>query len=338
LIPPGLGGITPDLDAALLLDSLSDAVLVVDTAGRIVWANRAAVTLFCYPAGELLGAAVETLVPDELGPSHAELRQAYQAHPSARPMGPDRRLEAITADGDRLVVEISLSPFELSTGPVVLAVVRDVGEWARAEVELRESVEHRRLLEDRERIARDLHDTVIQRLFATGMSLQAVIADAEPPPVMARISQAIDELDVTIREIREVIFALHHDQSNRPSEQMRLLVESMEIPLGFRPGLVGADALDALDRRIVEHVFPVVREALSNVARHAEATEAQVVVHTDGELRVVVTDNGIGVGPEQDRPRGTGLVSLGRRAALYGGALTVRSASPGTMLEWWVPI
>jgi signal transduction histidine kinase len=200
--------------------------------------------------------------------------------------------------------------------------------------------------QDRDRIARDLHDLVIQRLYATGMSLQGTMPMISRPEVADRVSRAVDAMDETIREIRGAIFALQardDEAQEDPRADIVQLVEEMTAMLGFTPSLRLGPGLRTLDNeRLSEQALIVLREALSNMARHAAATRADVVMDIDAEgfLTVTVTDNGTGI------PAGTrrsGLRNLARRAEDQGGELRLSAAEPGaprpgTRLEWRVPV
>lgn len=192
------------------------------------------------------------------------------------------------------------------------------------------------LLEDRDRIARDMHDHVIQRLFATGLSLQAASHLAVHPAVRARVNDAVDDLDRAIKDIRHAIFALHDVGSATARQAVESLVADLTGPLGFRPEVGIEGPVDRLPADVVTDMLAVVREGLSNVARHASADRASVGVDCDGELVVRVRDNGCGMPPGARR---SGLQNLERRARARGGALTVRAIGPaGTELEWRIPV
>ena len=197
------------------------------------------------------------------------------------------------------------------------------------------------LLEERDRIARDLHDNVIQGLFATGLSLQGAARLAEVPEVRDRIEAAVDELDRTIRRIRTTIFELHPPHLSGRSLRRELSDTCAEAGrvLGFRPELRIDGPIDTLsDDRIVEHAQAVLRELLSNVARHAAATAAGVEVSVlGGDLSVVVTDNGTGAGAIGSG--GRGVANLRARAATLGGTFTISDApGGGTLARWQVPL
>ncbi|MFD8008779.1 GAF domain-containing protein [Streptomyces sp. NPDC058955] len=200
------------------------------------------------------------------------------------------------------------------------------------------------LLEDRDRIARDLHDLAIQRLFATGMTLQSARRFVEHPEAAARLTRAIDDLDATIKIIRSSIFGLreHDTPGTAPKLRSRVVtaVDAAAATLGFAPALRMEGLLDTdVPAGTADDVVAVVGEALTNVARHADAHRVEVAVRAErGVLGVTVRDDGVGIPP--DRTDG-GLRNLSERAERRGGALSVRPhAGPGggTLLEWRVPL
>jgi signal transduction histidine kinase len=208
----------------------------------------------------------------------------------------------------------------------------------------RAEAERLSVYQDRDRIARDLHDLVIQRLYATGMSLQATMPMIGRPEVADRVSRAVDSMDETIKEIRGAIFALQARDAEvqwDPRADVVRLVEEMTAVLGFAPSLRLGPGLRTLAREeLAEQALIVLREALSNVARHAGATQSDVTVDVDdGFLTVAVTDNGAGI---PSGSRRSGLRNLAGRAAELGGELRLSPAEPtapqpGTRLEWRVP-
>jgi signal transduction histidine kinase len=207
--------------------------------------------------------------------------------------------------------------------------------------EHRKDAERFAVFEDRDRIARDLHDLVIQRLYATGMSLEgtaALIGESEPG---RRVSAAVDALDETIKEIRSAIFSLHsRPAAEQPGLRARILdvVEQMTATLGFAPELRMAGRLDErVPADSGEHLLGALREALSNAAWHASASRVEVTVQAGSDLMLLVRDNGTGIKKTGHR---SGLANLQERASLLGGALRIGPAAGGggTELEWRVPL
>ena len=197
-------------------------------------------------------------------------------------------------------------------------------------------------MEDRDRIGRDLHDLVIQRMFATGMQLQSAVRliGQNPTEASARVNRAVDELDGTIRELRSTIYGLQAPLEGRPSLRAQLLkvIDAATAQLGFAPALRFDGLLDTLATpEISEHALATLREALSNVARHAHARQVEVLVAVRGStLLVRVEDDGIGMPEDGAR---SGLHNLASRAAQLGGSLRVTSGNgKGTRLLWQVPV
>jgi signal transduction histidine kinase len=233
------------------------------------------------------------------------------------------------SDGSFNHGEVSVAEVFASAAAIILALGR-----------ARQSLEDLRMTAEQERIARDLHDTVIQRLFALGMRLQAAerLADAT---VGERIRSAVDAIDEVIREIRETIFDLNRPDSNDPHLRQilrKVAAESAE-QLGFTPRLAFRGPVEAaVSDELAAQLVSVLREALSNVARHAQASSVDVVlVAAAGSVTISIADDGVGI-PE-GLSAGHGLENMGTRAAQLGGELVVSRRSPcGTLLRWQVPI
>jgi signal transduction histidine kinase len=203
-------------------------------------------------------------------------------------------------------------------------------------------VQEMTLLEERDRIARDLHDTVIQRLFATGLSLQACasVVGTDPDGAVTRIDAAIDDLDVTIKQIRSAIFGLELAGSHGRALRDRVIdvAREAEGSLGAPPRVFFDGPVEsAVNDDIAADLIATLREALSNVVRHAEARQVDVEVIVGSDVRLRVTDNGIGP-PHSDSHEGHGLRNMAARASKHGGVCELRPADPrGTVLEWSVP-
>jgi signal transduction histidine kinase len=202
------------------------------------------------------------------------------------------------------------------------------------------------VLEDRSRIAEDLHDLVIQRIFAVGMGLQGLSGRVDPPPAREQLSGFIDDLDATIRAIRQTIFSLQQAGPAAPGLRAEVLrvVQEAGPSLGFEPELVLDGPLDSVvPVAAVPEVCAVLREALSNVARHAGATGATVRVAVDTAawtLTLTVQDDGVGPGPG-DAP-GLGTSTMQARARRLGGTCLLEPVGApgrsGTRLVWRVSL
>lgn len=195
------------------------------------------------------------------------------------------------------------------------------------------------LLEDRERIARDLHDKVIQRLFASGMALQTALPLTERSEVASRIAQTIEDLDETIREIRYTIFALERPSHRGVRIDIFAQVDGAREALGFSPDLKLDGPIDVVvTPEVAEHLLATLQEALANVAKHARASKVDVLVRADSSLYLRVEDDGVGL---PDRVDGkNGLDNMEQRATSLGGTFTARRTKRrgGTTVEWQVPL
>ncbi len=317
--------------AGALIDSCPDGLLLVDADGIIRLANPVAGGLFGRTEDDLVGSSVDDLVPPEFRRTHAQRRDDYADHPTNRPMGSGLELFAQHSSGAMFPVEISLSPCTIDGTLFTIATIRDVSDR-------QESASQMAMMQDRERIARDLHDMVIQRIFAAGMNLQAVQSTAQPQMVADRIGSTINELDDTIRELRAAIFRLgQHDERRTLSAQLTELVHERARHLGFEPVLRLSGDLDQLPDFIADQLVATVTEGLSNVVRHARATAAEVrVEHVGDTLSLLITDDGVGL-PNEPKRSG-GLSNMMWRAAELGGSCTVGPNEPaGTRLRWNVP-
>lgn len=213
---------------------------------------------------------------------------------------------------------------------------------AIANARLHSKVNELSVAADRERIARDLHDTVIQRLYGIGLSIQGSLRLVEDASLNERLRLALDEIDTTIVQVRTTIFEL---EDRTPVEEglrarvLALINESGRV-LRFDPEVRFSGPLDAaVPSELAGHVLAVLRETLSNVARHAQARHVEVVLRIEGgQLEVVVNDDGIGFKPRDSRV-GNGVTNIGQRAESLGGSCLIGDRpGGGTEVRWRVPI
>jgi signal transduction histidine kinase len=267
---------------------------------------------------------------------------------------PVKRLADIAEIGPRLVVPLGRTgqtrgvlliykrgrqPFR----PVLLSTLTAFAEQAAVAIDLsehRRDAERMAVYEDRDRIARNLHDLVIQRLFATGMGIEAAVRlfNVDSPTAITRLTRAVDDIDGTIREIRTTVFALQTPEAQRAglSRDVLDVVSELAPVLGFEPSARFVGLVDtAVPDSIADHVLAVAREALTNVAKHAHAHSATVSVTVDEDVELEIRDDGVGM-PETNRH--SGLANMAERARELGGTCTVAAADPGTTVRWRVPI
>jgi two-component system sensor histidine kinase DevS len=317
------------------------ALLVVAADGTISSFNRAAELFLGCKAIDVVGCALSTLDPDgHRGALTTMFERVLAGEESARYETAWGR-----GGGGADLVDFTFVALRGRSGRTlgVAVVVGDATGRHHAEMELaRAQLEHEQLMlaYDRERIGRDLHDLVVQRLFGTGLALQSVANLVETREAARRISAAVGELDTAIRDIRTIIFALgHHVDGSSHSLRGRVLEVIFEAAggLGHDPTVRFDGPVDAaVPDEIGDHLLAVLREALSNVARHAHATSTSILVSVDGNVVLRVTDNGTGM---VNITRASGLRNMRKRAEALGGTMTMTGAPlGGTSLEWQVPL
>ncbi len=207
---------------------------------------------------------------------------------------------------------------------------------------LHSRVQEAAVYKERDRLARDLHDTVIQRLFAIGLSLQSLAGNASASGISDRLKRTISDVDDTIRQVRNTIFELGSDGHNRGvRDNVLTLLEELMPVVGFGvPASIEGPVDTAVPDIVCEHLLATIREAITNIGRHAQATEATVtIIVADGQCQLLVADDGRGLAQSQSGTGGLGLGNLRRRAEKLQGTFEVDSPEEGgTILTWQVPL
>ena len=328
------------------LDASDDAMLMFDADTlRYAFVNQGAVRLVGYSEAELL-----TMTPMHLNPYTAEshYRELVSSllH-SDGSIAPVRQATMLRKDGTEVPVEKTYraAPVGRDGHRWVIAMARDISARLAAEEALRQSQQALHdaeqvvaIADDRERIARDLHDTVIQRLFGEGLKLLATMSTVDDA-AKARIQSTIDGLDQTIRDLRLAVFSLQGGDPQPTGLRGRLLTTLTEAStgLGFEPRLQFEGPIETIDNSIAEQLIPVLRESLSNVARHAKAHNVRVSVAVDEDITLTVCDDGVGVPSEVIG--GHGLANMAERARrLSGDSSIVPQPEGGSVLTWRVPL
>ncbi len=244
----------------------------------------------------------------------------------------------------RGVLGVLRSPGNRPFSPELIEMMQAFANQAAIALEVadrRRDAERLAVFADRDRIARDLHDLIIQRLFAIGMQLESASRFITHTEANGRVHRAVDDLDATIREIRGTIYALQAapDDGTVSSVRGRLLhvIDAATEQVGFPPTVNLTGALDSqISPALAEQLLAVLREALSNAARHAKATQLDVQVEVGDSLVLTVRDNGVGI---PTGGRRSGLANMARRAADLGGSFfTTNRPEGGTKLVWDVPL
>ena len=272
--------------------------------------------------------------PDD--PTADGLTDDVRALGASDPAGPTALVPITVGDDEIGVLAVAWAaaaePFVGDVVPPLAALAQQMG-LALAAARGQQDRSRVALLEDRDRIARDMHDHVIQRLFATGLSLQSTSRLAEHPNVSARLDEAVDNLDAAIKDIRQTIFALHRTKPTRElRDEITDLVRGSTQTLGFVPDLTIEGSLDSLSAELEADLVAVVREGLANVVRHAGASSVSVRITHDATIQVEVLDDGVGISPSAVQ---SGLANLRQRAQSHGGSLQLLARTPrGTALLW----
>lgn len=340
--------------AADLVDARYGALGVLDSEGKVVDFVHVGMSiedsekLGATPQGKgILGLLIDHPVPLRLEDlsSHQASVGFPEGHPPMKSfLGVPVRVRGAVFGNLYLTEKRSGANFSADDERTVMALAA-AAAVAIENTRLHEKSSNLAVFEDRDRIARDLHDLVIQRLFATGMMLQGVSrVDGVPEEALTRVSNAVDELDETIKEIRHTIFALHEPLAGPNSTARgRILTETAQASamLGFDPSVRFVGPLDAmLDQLNTDQVLATIREALANVAKHAHATKVDVIVQIDGsEAIVMVTDDGIGI-DESGPAHQSGIANLTARAQERGGSCLINRINDegGTRVVWRIPV
>ncbi|MDR3648720.1 MAG: PAS domain S-box protein [Acidimicrobiales bacterium] len=328
------------ITVSVVADDDDSLLEVIATHGKAVQRLRGR----RFPIKGSVAGRVFTSGRSSLAADPSDLLSTDQADAVPTGLGPLLFVSITTLHGSDGVLGVVRSAGRATFGPEEIRVVESFGQQAGLAIELdRAHGDRERLaaLSERERIARDLHDHVIQRLFAVGMALQAASRSITDQAALGRIGESIEELDATIRDVRSTIFSLAVRTSDRVgmNTRSRLLdVTSLAAQgLGFQPRLLFDGPVDTkVPEDLVPDALAVVREGLSNAARHAKASRVEVRVDVHDGLSITVTDNGIGMG---DSTRSSGLANLRARAVARGGSMTVgKGDDRGTRLHWQVPL
>jgi signal transduction histidine kinase len=324
---------------AVVLPTPDEGRLMVEVA---TGAHAAQLTALTYPVEDTIaGVAINTGRPVLVG--DVTQQQTYTVHVAQlTPVGPMMALPLLATQRSRGALLVARVPGRRRFNEADLDIATTFAQHAAVALELadaRTDQQRMMLLEDRDRIARDLHDHVIQRLFAAGLTVQSVAASVGSDGGANRLSAVVGDLDETIRQIRTTIFELRGPlapQSSTVRSQLVGVIDEVAPLLGFSPALRFTGPVDTIVADdVAADLIAVVREALSNIARHAHASAAAIEVSaTPAELTVDVTDNGVGIGETQRR---SGLANLARRAERYGGSLTLPDHE-GTHLRWTIPL
>ncbi|GGO99555.1 PAS domain-containing sensor histidine kinase [Wenjunlia tyrosinilytica] len=323
---------------AAIVASSDDAMIAVSPALLVQTWNPGAQRLFGHTEQHILGQPVDTLMPEAASGVFRAVVEQIRSHGHAD----SYQSRWLRTDGTEVDVAVTVSPMRDADGDLIgfSTAARDITHQLAAQAELAAARADREVMAERDRIARDLHDMVIQRVFGAGLALQSITARITQPDTASRVHKVIGELDATIRELRGTITNLNQPAQKAASLRAQVLDETSAAQdrLGFAPTVEFDGTVDAaLPDAMAAHLLAALREALSNIARHAHASAARVAVHAGDELLLEVSDNGRGIDPSVTRS--SGLTNLRRRAEKLDGTFEVtRRPEGGTRLRWRIPL
>jgi PAS domain S-box-containing protein len=346
-----------------LLESAPDAMIIVSTGGKIELVNTQTEAMFGYEREDLIGKPIEVLVPDHRRTKHEAQRDAYMTNSHARPMGLGLELHGLRRDGSEFPVEVALSPIQFEGEQVVCAAIRDKTEEKALEARLmaaeRERADSMRDLaafvqgaqeEERRRVARELHDDLGQRLAALKLSMQLLENDVmqSNEPYQARLHTLVTDVDRMIAEVRRLSYNL------RPlalddfglTVALEMLCREIDRLYGVKTKLSVSDSLPPFgDSHVDIALYRIAQGAMSNVARHAGASQASIdLFERDGAVVMSVVDDGRGFDTATLRikrtgPSGLGLIGIRERAEMLGGTFKLTSRpGEGTRLDVEIPV
>ncbi|MCX5723521.1 MAG: PAS domain S-box protein [Nitrospirae bacterium] len=315
-------------------EAIPSGLLVADGMGNIVLVNAGLERMFGYTGDELIGQPVERLIPERYRGAHPSQRAVFFHSPSARPMGSGRDLYGLRKNGSEFPVEIGLNPMKTNTGMTILCSVIDITERKQVEERLRRQEVLHRVFEEREAVSRNLHDGILQSLYAIQLGLEHCrrLLTTPSQPVLPQMDARIEDVGLVIAEVRD--FMTGQDPPWACTLDLRAGIEEiLQLHrVGERPVLglhmVDPDSMVGLSREEIKHLLYIVREAISNAVRHASAESCHVTIASiEGRLQVRVEDDGAGFARRAEG-NGRGFGNMEARARQIGAAIDIVSA-PG---------
>lgn len=337
------------------VDSAMDAIITVDDAQRVLIFNAAAEAMFGWTRAEVLGAPLDTFIPERFRTTHAALVRRFGAEgPPMRRMAQDRIVTGLRRNGEEFPIDASISHIEDGAQRYYTVILRDVTRRlqaiedltrSRAETKALAAAAQEALEHEKRRIARELHDELGQSLTMLRMDVVwcKEHAGAGDPAVAARLARMEELLKSTVAATRRIASDLRplmlDDLGLAPA--LEWLVQSTAQRTGIRCTLEMDEGVPALPQALSTALFRIVQEALTNITKHAQASAAAITVRcSDGSLRVRIRDDGVGFDPGGPRkPASFGLMGLRERVSMAQGSVRIDSApGTGTVIDIDLPL
>ncbi|MGE0487722.1 MAG: PAS domain S-box protein [Vulcanimicrobiota bacterium] len=345
-----------------IFESAPNGFILVDETGTLVMVNRMAEKLFGYHRSELVGQSVELLVPPELRAHHGQHRRGYAEKPRTRAMGAGMLLEAVRKDGSRFPVEIGLTPVPTSHGQFVVGSVVDLTQRRKSEQdleryrdhlekmveektsELQRETEEKTKLEERQRLGRELHDSVSQALYGIGLGVRTALAQLERDAQKARepLEYVLSLTDSALTEMRALLFKLRPQalENVTLSEALSGQLAALKVRYELETEAQTPDEEPAMPLELKHAAFRIALEALNNAVKHAYPRRLQLrLTFPEAQLYLEIEDDGRGFDPDGDFPGHHGLASMQERVERLGGELAIESElGVGTAIRCRLPL
>jgi len=337
-----------------LLDSSTQSVVAVSPNGKIVLVNGNTQTMFGYTREELLGQAIEILIPDGFRAKHAVHNKGYFANPQNRPMWRGLDLEGLRKDGTTFPLEVSLSAIETTTGKLAVAFVNDITVRKRLEQAERAHTQEVQALaaglmtaqeEERRRVSRELHDTICQQLASLAIDIAELAAHPAPPPKerLRRLRALEARVVKASEEARHLAYELHPSVLDDLGlvSALRALCREFSAKRQHMVEFISGGLPGTVPREVAACLYRVTQEALQNATKHSTADHISVALTSgEGTMSLSIEDDGVGFDIERVKGRGgLGLIGMEERVRMVNGKLSVASqAGRGTRVALTVPL
>ena len=326
-----------------ILEAAAQGILVADRQGTIHLVNPAMAAIFGYDRAELIGRPIDVLLPERVRERHAGHWEAWWTAPTTGRMGAGLALTGCRRDGSEVPLEVSLSYVDGPEGRLAVGFFSDITDRLRADAALRTSEQELRDLsgrlltvveDERRRIARELHDDVVQQLGLCAWEVDRLTVRVRPstPDTTDGLRALKDRVSRVLVDVRRLARGLHPATLQLLGLEEALWAFCESVTQAHGPSIVFSGSLqsDALDEPTKIGLYHIAQEAIANAVAHADASEIRVDLRSvqDG-VRLTIQDNGRGFTPDPSRPRGLGLVSMAERARLARGSMTIEGRPGG---------